>query len=226
MATTAQEIIDYANNKILELKSEPNISDALKKQIIDTGYPAESMDFPVPIEHPYLTVTKSAVDIVIKALSHAMANIGPSTFNFITEEVPTGAINGSNLIYITANNFLANSLIVTVNGQRLYRDIDYIITSPNTFSFIQPLFPPDSLKVDYFLGVAFNFVNEETPTGAINGVNVNYTTAYNFTTNSLSVTLRGQKLYRDIDYTITSVNSFQMFQALQFGDTLKVDYRY
>jgi len=54
----------------------------------------------------------------------------------------------SNLIYTLANTPLANSLKLRVNGQWLINGIDFTYTG-NTINMLFPLFPNDSLIVDY-----------------------------------------------------------------------------
>lgn len=71
-----------------------------------------------------------------------------SAINFADDEIPSGLLNGVNLIYTVANTPLANSLKLRVNGQWLINGIDFTYTG-NTINMLFPLFPNDSLIVDY-----------------------------------------------------------------------------
>jgi len=55
----------------------------------------------------------------------------------IKDEIPTGAINGVNLIYTTANNYVSGSLVVMVDGIRQLKGVTkhYIETGANSLSF-------------------------------------------------------------------------------------------
>lgn len=69
----------------------------------------------------------------------------------ITGEIPTGAINGTNLDYITTNAFQTGSLEVFVNGLRMRVTADYTITGVKNFHMLQALLTGDSLITDYIL---------------------------------------------------------------------------
>lgn len=75
-------------------------------------------------------------------------------------------------------------------------------------------------------GGSSNTVWDETPTGAIDGTNRNFTTASSYTANQLAVYLNGLRLRRIGDYTETGVATFQMVNAPLAGDSLSVDYIY
>lgn len=69
----------------------------------------------------------------------------------ITGETPSGDIDGINVIFITSNNYVTESLKVTLNGLRLSRGIgsDYIESTPDTFTMNYTPLPGDTLEVDY-----------------------------------------------------------------------------
>jgi len=64
----------------------------------------------------------------------------------------------------------------------------------------------------------------ETPAGAINGTNLNYTSANPYRPGLLAVYLNGLRLRRSADYTETGSQSFQFLNAPLSGDSLSVDY--
>lgn len=77
--------------------------------------------------------------------------------NLIIDEVPTGAINNTNSVYTTVDDFETGSLIVYLNGIRQSEGVsnDYTVTGSNEFTFNDP--PKgspgnsDIIKVDYQL---------------------------------------------------------------------------
>jgi hypothetical protein len=64
----------------------------------------------------------------------------------------------------------------------------------------------------------------EIPTGAINGANQNYSTAFSYAAASLAVYLNGIRLRRGADYNETGALTFQLIAAPLTGDSLSVDY--
>jgi hypothetical protein len=64
----------------------------------------------------------------------------------------------------------------------------------------------------------------EIPTGAINGANQNYSTAFSYAAASLAVYLNGVRLRRGADYNETGTLTFQLIAAPLTGDSLSVDY--
>lgn len=64
----------------------------------------------------------------------------------------------------------------------------------------------------------------EIPTGAINGTNKNFTTAFSYATNQLAVYVNGVRQRRANDYSETSATAFQLIVAPLTGDILSVDY--
>jgi hypothetical protein len=69
-------------------------------------------------------------------------------------------------------------------------------------------------------------VEDETPTGAINGVNATFTTAFSYAAGSLRVYLNGlrQRLGGGDDFTETGASTFAFTVPPASGDTIRVDY--
>lgn len=69
----------------------------------------------------------------------------------ILDEIPGGAINGSNATFITANNFKPESVEITLNGlsQRKGAGFDYITTGNNTIIFAVSPDAGDTILIDY-----------------------------------------------------------------------------
>lgn len=72
------------------------------------------------------------------------------------------------------------------------------------------------------IGDITNFVLAETPTGAIDGGNEDFTTSQNFI--KLWVYLNGVRMKPGQDYTVTNNHTFHFLYPPQTGDTLIVDY--
>lgn len=73
-------------------------------------------------------------------------------------------------------------------------------------------------------GGTTQIISGETPTGAINGVNTNYTTAYPYVANTLAVFLNGLRQRRANDYNETGTQSFSFLSVPLPGDSLSIDY--
>ncbi len=67
--------------------------------------------------------------------------------SLVTDEVPSGLIDGSNQVFTTLRPF--STLWVFLNGQKMIRDTDYTITSTTTFTMTVAPTLGDSLVVDY-----------------------------------------------------------------------------
>lgn len=67
-------------------------------------------------------------------------------------------------------------------------------------------------------------VYNEIPTGAINGINDNFTTFYNYKPVSLRVYLNGLRQLESSDYIETGANSLEFIATPQIGDSVIIDY--
>lgn len=78
--------------------------------------------------------------------------VGPGgTNNSIFNEVPVGAINGANIFFTTASNFVSGSTRLFLNGIKLRSgaSFDYQETSPNEITLAQAPLAGDSLIIEY-----------------------------------------------------------------------------
>jgi hypothetical protein len=73
-------------------------------------------------------------------------------------------------------------------------------------------------------GTTLQSIWGETPVGAINGINLNYTSANPYRPNLLAVYLNGLRLRRTSDYNETGSQSFQFVSAPLAGDSISIDY--
>jgi len=66
-------------------------------------------------------------------------------------ETPTGSVDGSNVVFSTANAYASGRLGVYLNGIRQRRPNDYSETGTQSFQFSSPPLSGDSVSVDYTL---------------------------------------------------------------------------
>jgi hypothetical protein len=71
-----------------------------------------------------------------------------SSVNFVEAETPTGAVNGTNTVFTTANNFIAGSIHFYLNGIRL-NPTEYSQTGINQITLTSPPITGDILLIDY-----------------------------------------------------------------------------
>jgi len=64
-------------------------------------------------------------------------------------ETPTGAVDGANQTFTTANNYQAGKIAVYRNGQRQTLTTDYMETGANTYQFVVAPFLGDVITNDY-----------------------------------------------------------------------------
>jgi hypothetical protein len=150
---------------------------------------------------------------------------GGGTATCVIGETPGGAIDGSNTVFTASNAYQAQTLAVYLNGLRQRRTDDYTETSSTSFTFVLPPRSTDSISIDYVEPPGANAVYGETPSGALNGSNINFTTSFVYVPNELSVFLSGIRLRRTADYIETSSTTFQLVSAPAPTDSLSVDYR-
>lgn len=69
-----------------------------------------------------------------------------------------------------------------------------------------------------------DFVNDETPGGLVDGINMAFNTLFAYKPTSLEVYLNGVKQTRTVDYTEGANTLFTMLAAPQTGDIIRVNY--
>lgn len=192
--------------------------------------------------------SRSAVINVTGALDGAVGNLsdcmhvdgtsgacgtggGGGSTVFVDAEIPAGTLDGVNATFILAN--APNpplSLALFRNGMLLKQNLDYTLTS-NSVLFQSGAVPRplDTLLGSYRLASlpGIGFVDAETPSGAINGINTFYTLiqAPNPST-SLAVYRNGIRLKPGVDFTANSNGiTFSIAMVPQIGDVLVCAYR-
>jgi hypothetical protein len=151
---------------------------------------------------------------------------------FYDNETPTGAFDGSNAAFTLAHTPDAGTLKLFLNGQFLTAGVDYTL-SVATITFITvpaAAFAGLPFKAFYRQGSGtFNFADNETPSGTINGSNASFTLAHAPSpTDSLQLYLNGQIQTQGVDYTLVGTTiTFVTAPDVGFsGLPFKAFYRY
>jgi len=151
---------------------------------------------------------------------------------FADGEIPSGVVNGSNASFTLANTPNPSaSLTVFRNGLLQMRGLDYTL-SGNTLTFGASYLPQpgDVVQASYRVSVSLSgvgFVDQETPAGAINGVNTSFTLSQTPNpVSSLAVYLNGLRLAPGVDYNAGAATiTFGTGLQPQPGDVLQCSYR-
>lgn len=157
--------------------------------------------------------------------------------SIVTGETPTGLINGTNTAYTIATAFTPGSLRVFLNGQRLFPGVsnDYTENASLTgFTMNHAPLTGDVLLVDYNIGSTVImqgtnvFINQETPTGLVNGSNAAYTTAKGYISGTLQVFINGllQAPGTHVTEVSPTAGTFTLDTAPVTGDIVRVSYLY
>ncbi len=151
---------------------------------------------------------------------------------FSDNEIPGGAINGTNAVFTLSNAPApAVSLSLFRNGMLLRPSLDYSLNSASIM-FTLTAIPQtgDYLQASYRYGGTLpgvTFVDQETPSGTIDGVNGTFTLANppNPST-SLTIYLNGLHMMLGVDFSFSgSTITFFSASTPQPGDVLIADYR-
>ncbi len=161
---------------------------------------------------------------------------GGGATDIITAEVPAGAINGVNDTFTTASNFATGTLRVYKNGVRMKGGgVDFAETGSGSFQMTIPPASGTIFIVDYFKVATVasqgstSFIYNETPSGAINGSNLNFATIFPYIGGTLMVYRDGQLMVPGVggDYQETdpATGLFDFFIAPATGSVLRVAYQ-
>ncbi len=155
----------------------------------------------------------------------------------VNNEIPSGSINGTNVAFNIAAAFAPGTLAVYLNGKRLVKGSGNDYTENSSLTGFTMQYAPvagDVLMVDYAVGSMTImqgtnvFINQETPTGAVNGTNVNYTTARAYISGTLEVYVNGLLQAKTTHVTEVSptAGTFTLDVAPATGDIVRVSYQY
>lgn len=201
-----------------------------------------------PIEGATFGVSRSAVIDATGAIDAASGNLTDclhvdgtsapcssgttSAPMFVDAEVPAGTIDGSNAAFTLANAPTPpSSLMLFRNGLLLTQGGDYTLSS-NALTFQTGAVPQpsDILLASYRMSASIpgvGFVDQETPSGAINGANAAFMLSQTPNpSSSLAVYRNGLRMTPSVDYTLTgAVVTFATASVPQTTDTLTCSYR-
>jgi hypothetical protein len=198
-----------------------------------------------PVQGTTFGISRSAVIDATGAIDAAAGNLsdclhvdgtsGPCSsvsITFIDGETPQGTINGSNASFVLANvPNPSTSLALFRNGLLESPGVDYTL-SANSITFLTASIPQtsDILLASYRLSVSIpgvGFVDQQTPTGAVNGVNTTFTLSQTPSpSTSLYAYRNGLLLSLGINYTLSgNVITFLSGSIPQTNDVLLCSYR-
>lgn len=177
------------------------------------------------------TTTAKAVDIGWRITN----GIYKDDFNApVTNEVPGGTINGTNDDFTTAVDYVPGTLKVFKNGVRMKGSgADFTETSGG-FTMVTPPATGTVLLVDYYTtgtayveGYAYTIYGE-TPSGSVNGTNVDFVTASSYIGGTLQVYVNGllQATTTHVTEDTPSAGEFSLDTAPQTGDIVRVNYQH
>lgn len=140
----------------------------------------------------------------------------------VLNESPTGETDGENKLFLLEHKPVSGTENFYLNGQVLNRE-DYDIVE-NTILFEFAPFPGSSIICTYST-LTYTEVFNETPIGAVDGVNDTFTLFSTPVQNSDSVYLNGVRIEKgnDKDYIIIN-NILKLFLPPSEKSSIKVDY--
>ncbi len=161
------------------------------------------------------------------ALLTAFYRYGSVTGNYVDDETPAGAINGSNVTFTLAHAPSPGiSLQFYINGVLQIQGTDYTL-SGSTITMTSAPSAGAQLVAYYVYGASVvNYADAETPAGTVNGSNVTFTLAH--TPNppaSLQFYVNGIQQLFGTDFTLAA-GTITMTSAPSTGAILTAFYRY
>lgn len=96
--------------------------------------------------------------------------------SLVSDEVPTGTVNGTNKVFTTAQGYVGATLQVFINGVKQKRTVDFVETTPSTGTFTMDEAPltGDAIFVCY----SYN-LNPSSNADTVDGINANTTATAN-----------------------------------------------
>lgn len=80
------------------------------------------------------------------------ATVTTSGGSFVIGETPSGAVNGSNATFTTAQNFVPESVQVFINGVSQTNTVDYTTSGTTTITLSVSPVSGDYIRVNYKIG--------------------------------------------------------------------------
>ena len=147
----------------------------------------------------------------------------------VYNETPVAVPDGVIVNFNTVEAYETGTLRVYLDGIRMQKGTDWIEINPTTYQFTSPPAVGMIIVVDYIkdsAGASFanQFVYNEVPAGAIDGVNTNYTSAFDYIANKIEIYLDGMRMQRGVDWVETGADTFQFTTPPAIGQILVMDY--
>jgi hypothetical protein len=143
----------------------------------------------------------------------------------VSNETPHGAVDGVNRHYTTDFIFIPDSTKLYVNGNRQKLGEDY--TEGADLQSMELTTVPltgDILSVDYNRSTALE-VSNETPAGAIDGINRTFTVTFDYLPNSTKLYINGvREKPGGISYIEVAPRTIVTNEPPNIGDILSIDY--
>jgi len=168
--------------------------------------------------------------LTISSVENAIVNTINSSTVFISKEIPYGALDGINTTYTLQHTPTPGSEHLYLNGLLIEEgsSTDYTITG-NTITFNEPLSSGYILQCTYHYNETVEtkiFVDKETPTGTIDGINKTFTLQHAPVLGSEHLYLNGLlQNSSGNDYVIDN-NTIIFVQAPLYGMALRCTYYY
>jgi hypothetical protein len=96
---------------------------------LDLTNPVQDMSFSQFVEQPFPT----------------QVEVG----DLVNDETPSGAVDGTNALFVTANPFKGSSLSIYLNGAKLTNTVDFILNIPQQFTLTSAPSIGDLIRVSY-----------------------------------------------------------------------------
>jgi hypothetical protein len=158
-------------------------------------------------------------------------SFGPGTSTLVVNEIPAGAVNGSNATFTASNNFMPDSVAATINGLEQIPGIDFTTSGSSTIIFTQSPETGDIIRLTYVKDGSNSFgpgtstlVVNEIPAGAVNGSNTTFTASNNFMPASVAATINGLEQIPGIDFTTSGSSTIIFTQSPETGDIIRLTY--
>ncbi len=179
-----------------------------------------------------LSSSVSNLTNIVNGLASAPASASGSAPNFFDGEIPQGLINGTNAVFnLTNAPSPASSLSLFRNGVLQKAGSDFSL-SGSTITFLTVSIPQggDLVQASYRTGASgqSSFVDNQTPNGTINGVNLVFSLgSVPSPASSLRLYKNGILLMQSVDYTVSgsAITFLNARSAPTAGDSLVSFYR-
>lgn len=128
---------------------------------------------------------------------------GSGVANFVSNEIPTGAIDGFNTTFTLATSPNTNTLALYIKGVLQEEGVDYTLAG-TTITMVLPPLAGSYMRAFYITGSGVaNFTRNEIPGGAIDGMNTVFTIANIPVAESFGVYVNGLLQEPNVDYVLT-----------------------